>query len=585
MIARTFAPLLLFPLVLFPPALAAQPAVNTQMIYGELRAIVLHAADFTQVTDDSPAQPGESLILQGSGFGADVQVMVGATAAATTQIDGGDAQFTLPAGAGGGFLGIAVVSGGEISNLASMPSAAAADATQLASSEVQSLVLATAAIAAGDGMAIVVVDRAGNPLAIYTRASAATSDIEKALSLARTGAFFSNQQTPLSSRTVEFISRVNFPPATPNQPSGPLYGIENTNRGCSLNATYLPGQTAPPSLASDGVSYSRGIANVPGGLALFRNGVTVIGGIGVAGLGSDDLDEYVAALGSATAGFFVALPLPAPGAVYLNGFQLPFIDDVAANRLGPPPAGLQAASAPGGSFQFPPRNGSAVPTGWLVGPLNGSQLSASDVNGIVQNAIATAMETRGAIRLPEGTPAEMTIAVSDLDGTLLGLYRMTDATVFSIDVAVAKSRNVVYFSGPSRDPRDLPGVPSGTAVTNRTIGFGAQIYFPSGILKTQSGPFYAMYLNDLANPCTQGNQPPNPNQSGIVFFPGSAPLYRSGTMVGGLGVSGDGVDQDDFVTSAGAAGFDAPLAIQASQIVIRSVRLPYWSFPRNPLIQ
>ena len=42
-------------------------------------------------------------------------------------------------------------------------------------------------------------------------------------------------------------------------------------------------------------------------------------------------------------------------------------------------------------------------------------------------------------------------------------------------------------------------------------------------------------------------------KSGIVFFPGSAPLYRGGQMVGGLGVSGDGVEQDDFVTFGGAS--------------------------------
>jgi len=569
-------------LLLLPLSLAAQPAIDTQMLNGVTRAVVLHAADLSQVTDDSPAQPGESLILQGSGFGSDVQVMAGATAAVTTAIDDGDAQFALPDGMGGGFIGVTAVSGGATSNLATLPSTAAADATQLAASEVQALALGAAGIAAGDGLAIVVVDRAGNPLAIYTRPSAAPSDIEKALSLARTGAFFSNRQTPLSSRTVNFISRVNFPPGIPNQPSGALYGIENTNRGCSFNTTFLPGQAVPQPLASDGVSYSQGIATVPGGLGLYRGGTTVIGGIGVAGLGSDDLDEYVAALGSATAGFFVALPLPAPGAVYINGFQLPFIADVVANTLGPPPAGLQPASAPGGSFQFTPRNGSAVPEGWLVGPLAGSMLSASDVSGIVQNAIATAMLTRAAIRLPEGTRAEMVISVADLDGTVLGLYRMPDATVFSIDVAVTKARNVVYFSGPNRDPLDLPGVPANTAVTNRTIGFGAQIYFPSGISNSKPGPFYPMYLTDVANPCTQGHQPANANQSGIVFFPGSTPLYRNGQMVGGLGVSGDGVDQDDFITSGGAAGFFAPLDIRADQIVIHGVRLPFWNFPRNP---
>jgi uncharacterized protein GlcG (DUF336 family) len=556
---------------------AAQPTIATQVQNGVTRAIVLHAADLSAVTDDSPAQPGESLIVQGSGFGADVQVMAGAVAASTTAIDDGNAQFTLPDGAGGGFLGLAAISGGVQSNSATIPAAAAADPIQLSAAEVQTLALNAASVAAGNGMAVAIVDRAGNPLAIYTRPSATNDAVEKALSLARTGAFFSNQQTPLSSRTVRSISRVNFPEGIPNQPSGPLYGIENSNRGCSFNTTFLPGQALPQLLAADGVSYSRGIATVPGGLALYRNGATVIGGIGVAGLASDDLDEYTAAVGAANSGFFVALPLPSPGAVYVNGFQLPFINSIAS-----PPAGFAPASAPGGSFQFTPRNGSPAPDGWLVGPAASATMSVNDVTSIVQNAIATASLTRAAIRLPAGTRTRMVIAVTDLDGNILGLYRMPDATIFSIDVSITKARNVVYFSGPNRDPRDLPGVPAGTAVTNRTIGFGAQIYFPSGIWNTQPGPFYPMYLADIANPCTQGHEPPNANQSGIVFFPGSTPLYRNGQLIGGLGVSGDGVDQDDFVTAGGAAGFAAPLGIRADQFFIRNVRLPYWNFPRNP---
>jgi len=52
--------------------------------------------------------------------------------------------------------------------------------------------------------------------------------------------------------------------------------------------------------------------------------------------------------------------------------------------------------------------------------------------------------------------------------------------------------------------------------------------------------------------------------------------------VGGLGVSGDGVDQDDYVTSGGGAGYEAPSSIQADQISISGVRLPFLHFPRNP---
>jgi hypothetical protein len=131
----------------------------------------------------------------------------------------------------------------------------------------------------------------------------------------------------------------------------------------------------------------------------------------------------------------------------------------------------------------------------------------------------------------------------------------------------------------------LTGVPMGTAITNRTIGFGAQPLYPPGINVTAAGPFFNLYQRDVANPCTQGFQvtvPTGKNQSGIVFFPGSVPLYRNGMLVGGLGISGDGVDQDDYVAAGGAASFEAPTAIRADQVMVRGVRLPYLKFPQNP---
>jgi uncharacterized protein GlcG (DUF336 family) len=215
-----------------------------------------------------------------------------------------------------------------------------------------------------------------------------------------------------------------------------------------------------------------------------------------------------------------------------------------------------------------------------AGPLGG--LAASDVTTIINNAIATANKTRAVIRLPIGSSARMAIAVADLDGTVIGLYRMADSTVFSIDVAASKARNMVYFNGAARSAADLTGVPMGTAVTSRTIGYGAQPFFPPGIDGSSPGPFFNLYLQDVANPCTQGFQVAGANQSGVVFFTGSVPLYRNGVLVGGLGISGDGVDQDDFVAAGGSAGFDAPAAIRADQIVLRGVRLPYLRFPSNP---
>jgi uncharacterized protein GlcG (DUF336 family) len=260
---------------------------------------------------------------------------------------------------------------------------------------------------------------------------------------------------------------------------------------------------------------------------------------------------------------------------------LPFVNQTT------PPAGVSAGMFTGSFLVGPLASSGQPPEGDLIapaaGPLGG--LSVADVQQILNNAEATANQTRAAIRLPIGSSTKMVIAVADLDGTLIGLRRMTDSTVFSIDVAASKARNMVYFNSSSRTAADLNQVPMGTAVTNRTIGFGAQPFFPPGIDGSAAGPFFInLYLQDLANPCTQGFQggAPNVNKSGIVFFPGSVGLYRNGTLVGGLGVSGDGVDQDDYVTAGGAAGFEAPAQIRADLVLINNVRLPYLKFPLNP---
>jgi uncharacterized protein GlcG (DUF336 family) len=467
----------------------------------------------------------------------------------------------------------------------------------LTAADVTALVQAAAQAADPNTMVIAVVDRTGNILGVYRKPSApalATGNFgvqvdvnELAVSLARTGAFFSNDQAPLSSRTVRFISGIHFPPGIANTPNAPLYGIENTNRGCTLSTNFIAGQSVPPARSISGATTGLGIATGkvdvndsdstavnPGGVPLFRNG-SLVGGIGVAGA-APDVAEY-AAYAAATSNGFGPTPA-APGVVFIGGVALPFVNQTT------PPAGTSAGSFTGSFIAGPLASPGTPPEGMLVAPVAGplGGLAASDVTAIINNAIATANTTRAVIRLPIGSSARMAIAVADLDGTIIGLYRMADGTVFSIDVAASKARNMVYFNSAARSAADLTGVPIATAVTNRTIGYGAQPFFPPGIDGSSPGPFFNLYLQDVANACTQGFQVAGPNQSGVVFFPGSVPLYRNGVLVGGLGISGDGVDQDDFVAAGGSAGFEAPAAIRADQIILQGVRLPYLKFPSNP---
>ncbi|HLK06066.1 MAG TPA: heme-binding protein [Candidatus Acidoferrum sp.] len=473
----------------------------------------------------------------------------------------------------------------------------------LTAAEVTNIATAAAAAVSTDTLVIAVVDRQGKVLGVFHKAGAPTGALslgnfslmenadDVAVELARTGAFFSNNQAPLTSRTVRFISGIHLPPGVMNQPPADLYGIENTNRGCTLSAElqthgFLP-STPVSGVKPLGIITGKKDTNDsdpttvnPGGIPIYRGNV-LVGGIGVTG-GTMDADEYAAFVGATSngfGGFFGALP--PPGAVFLGGVVLPAVTNTT------PPNGIGPGTATGGTWVVAATNGTGTPEfGDLVVPKTGSALSAADVKTILDNAENEAKLTRAAIRLPEGSRARMVIAVADLDGTIIGLRRMDDSTVFSIDVAASKARNMVYFNSSARSAADLNGVPTGTAVTNRTISFGSQPLFPPGIDDSplNPGPFFNLYLNDTAKPCSQGlgSGLASGNNSGIVFFPGSAGLYKNGVLVGGLGVSGDGVDQDDFVTSAGTAGFEAPTAIRADQVLIEGVRLPYFKFPRNP---
>ncbi len=100
--------------------------------------------------------------------------------------------------------------------------------------------------------------------------------------------------------------------------------------------------------------------------------------------------------------------------------------------------------------------------------------------------------------------------------------------------------------------------------------------------------FQSVYGHDAFNPGTNFHDKTNlANQNGIVFFPGSAPLYRTignyTRLIGGFGVSGDGVDQDDVVTTMGQAGFEPNNGINRSdQVYFRGLRVPYQKYNRNP---
>jgi hypothetical protein len=81
--------------------------------------------------------------------------------------------------------------------------------------------------------------------------------------------------------------------------------------------------------------------------------------------------------------------------------------------------------------------------------------------------------------------------------------------------------------------------------------------------------------------------------NGLQVFAGGFPIFRGNTLVGGIGVSGDGVDQDDLVAFLGLynAGValgsgigNAPPGLRANLLSAAGVRPVYANCPAAPFL-
>jgi uncharacterized protein (TIGR03437 family) len=267
------------------------------------------------------------------------------------------------------------------------------------------------------------------------------------------------------------------------------------------------------------------------------------------------------------------------------------------------------------------------------------KLSANDVNIIITQAAQQAFRGSAAIRFPLDSPIEVNITVVDADGNVLGIFSTIDAPIFGFDVSVQKARTAAFFSRPDAaqqlrtitssagrsfakyaDAALADGVrfDGSFGFTSRAIGFLARPTFPDGIDGTMFGPLskniidwspfnvglqLAMDVDNLrgilaaaSNPAfplrdaLSGNSPVNitgctafpglPN--GIQIFAGSVPLYKGNVLVGAVGISGDGIDQDDSIAASGSIGYECPPNMQSNRLIVRGQPLPYFKLPSKP---
>jgi uncharacterized protein GlcG (DUF336 family) len=280
----------------------------------------------------------------------------------------------------------------------------------------------------------------------------------------------------------------------------------------------------------------------------------------------------------------------------------------------------------------------------------GTPLSSTEVSAVLEEAFKIMSRTRAAIRQPLDSRAQVSVSVVDTRGKILGIVRAPDAPIFGIDVGLQKARTAAFFAGP-KAASDLNSDTEGdvnkfipaartfinnstaftgaTAFSSRSIGNLSRPFFPDGQYNNPNGPFSRpiakwspfstglqsnIVLNNLATHllfvtgasatdtpqrCTaipDAGPGQNRLQNGIQIFSGGVPIYRGTQLVGAVGTSGDGIDQDDMVSFLGLFNGGARVttigesatAIRSDQVVIQvlgnSVRLRYVNCPFAPFL-
>lgn len=446
-----------------------------------------------------------------------------------------------------------------------------------------------------------------------------------ALAKAGTGSYFSSDDQTFSTRTAAFIIQDHFPAGVRFMPAGPLYGVEFSSIATSdVNRIFYPplpaarANVAPPPEAETRV---RGDL---GGVGIYKNGRRV-GGLGIDDgdlgkrisippsvfPGTDcrkdyrltfrneergrDLEEIVMA---AARGWLAPQDIRSDK-ILVGGIRLDYSHGSPLGSVNAPPAPSPADGTWDPDYPLrdsvasrftdftltkPPTAGPEAqdfngqkPVFFPIRTSTDGKLSIDDVQRILWQGAQRANITRGAIRRPIGLPMQCWICVVDTNGALIGAFRMgkpasapsgTDATLFSYDVAAQKARTAMFFSDEH------------AAFSCRAVGLYSQGFYPAGQQGSGRGPLFQ--LQDGLTVALLGKVfvvPVDPESSdtelptelakirnGITIFPGGVPLYRNGKLVGGVGVSGDGVDQDDIVCDFASRGFGAPSGIRCDSL-------------------
>jgi uncharacterized protein GlcG (DUF336 family) len=351
----------------------------------------------------------------------------------------------------------------------------------------------------------------------------------------------------------------------------------------------------------------------------------------------------------AVGGFF---PGPAPGHTAITGLTYGSSDGASGiapdGALGP---ALYAGTTQT-SYVFTDGNGHVIhtPTAGLVP--TGQAITAAEAQGLMVSTLNVAYMTRAAIRIPTNSFAQVTVSIVDLDGNILAMARTPDAPIFGADVSLQKARSAVFFSrtdtaakvnaitypastGPgtfadyiTRSQQFIEPTVFADGLAWSLVGIGdiSRPFYPDGIDGNPPGtlsiPFatwsifsdgiqldlvkqdFVNILGGVISPvgCGNANGAGLPAVSGgktqlangMQIFSGGFPIYRGSTLVGGIGISGDGIQQDSLISFLGLQNFTdpgaatpithAPSAIRSDNLAPGGINLRYANCPPAPFI-
>ncbi len=309
-----------------------------------------------------------------------------------------------------------------------------------------------------------------------------------------------------------------------------------------------------------------------------------------------------------------------------------------------------------GNNRFPPKAG--TDSAAVSSPLTEEEVrtiieEAFDVMSRARAQIRRPLESRAQVSISVVDTFGTVLGIvrspdAPIFGTDVSLQKARTATFFSnpnaaVDLSNARRSAVIAGSSVLNNEvtsrvstvraflNDTNALTGTIAFADRSGGNLSRPYFPDGEVGTDNGPLSrpisefspfatglqedlvrdnilehvtfvvsgALPSQDTARRCTflpDTVSGENRLQNGMQIFPGSVPIYKGNELVGGIGVSGDGIDQDDMISFLGVhnAGLklgtlsNAPKDIRADIITVpvkdEDIRLRYVSCPFAPFL-